>query len=160
LILILVLLTVAGLTIAFVAHECRYRIAGISAASGAVSLASGLATSLALTAHLVTVMLRGMAGPTPIADNAQHFGSLALGIAILIPGLLCLTQAGALVRGELHAQKRTLAASVVIAGFTFPTSGVQPLAAVIAALAIVNICVLLASRTNQELSAPAASLHY
>jgi hypothetical protein len=60
-----------------------------------------------------------------------------------------------LARGELHAQKRTLAAAVIILGLTLPLAAFQILAAIIAFLAMSNIGVLLASRTNRELTEPA-----
>jgi hypothetical protein len=158
--LILILTSVAGITIAFMAYARREGIVGVSAASGAISLVSGLATSLALTAHVLSVVISGLAAHEPVVFDTEQFGLLALGIAILIPGLLCVTQSGAVMRSELHAQKRTLAASIVTAGFTLPLASLDPLAALVAVLAMVNIGILLASPTNSELSAPATWLRY
>jgi len=112
-------------------------------------------TAFLLAVHIASVWLRVAAGYASLAEFEQ-FASLALGAAILIPGLLCVSLARALTRGELHAQKRTLAAAVVILGLTLPLSVFQPLAAVIATLAASNIGVLLTSRTNLGLSEPAA----
>ena len=152
---------VTGITTAFVTHVLRReRISSISVASGAISLGSGLATSLAFAAHVVGVVLSGLAAHEPVVYETEQLGSLALGIATLIPGLLCLTDSGAVMRGELHAQKRTLAASVVVTGFTFPIATMNPLAALVTTLAVANIGVLLASPTNRKLSAPVASLRY
>jgi hypothetical protein len=153
---VLMLLTVAGITIAFMRRAHRNGNSGTFVISGAVSLTSGLVTTFLLAAHLASVWLRVAAGYASLADFEQ-FALLALGVAIFIPGLLCVSLAGALTRGELHAQKRTLAASVVVLGLTLPLSAVQPLPAMIAALAAANLGVLLMSRTNLELSEPAAS---
>jgi hypothetical protein len=158
--LLLVVASVAGITIAFVAHMRRERIAGISVASGAMSLASGLATSLALAAHIVSILINGLAAQEGVVYDTEQLGLLVLGMAILLPGLLCLIHSGAVMRGELHAQKRTLAASIIVAGFTLPLAPVDSLATLVAALALANIAILLASPTNRELNAPAASLHY
>ena len=158
--LVLVIAVITGIASAFVAHMRQGRLGGISAASGAISLASGLATSLALTAHVVSVVISSLAAHEPVVYDTEQAGLLALGIAVLIPGLICLVQAGAVIRGELHAQKRTLAASIVIMGFTLPIASEDPLAALVAVLAVANIAVLLASPTNGVVSAPAASLHY
>ncbi len=158
--LVLVLAVIAGIASAFLAHMRRGRLGGISAASGAISLASGLATSLVLTAHVVSVVVSNLAAHEPVVYDTEQAGLLALGIAVLVPGLICLVQAGAVIRGELHAQKRTLAASIIITGFTLPTAPNDPLAALVALLALANIAVLLASPTNGDLSAPEESLHY
>ena len=106
-------------------------------------------------AHLGIVWLQIAAG------QAAHFefeqiASLVLGFAVLIPGLLCVSLAGLLARGELHAQKRTLAAAIVIVGLTLPLAPFQILAAVMALLGMLNVAILLASRTNLDLSEPAA----
>ncbi|HYI96462.1 MAG TPA: hypothetical protein VEX68_23165 [Bryobacteraceae bacterium] len=159
-IVVLVLAVITGIGSAFLAHMRRGRLGGISAVAGAISLASGLATTLALTAHVISVTVSNMAAHEPVVYDTEQAGLLALGIAILIPGLICLTQAGAVLRGELHAQKRALAASIVIAGFLSPIASNDPLAALVALLALANIAALLASPTNGELSAPQASLHY
>ena len=119
--------TVTGITIASVSEMRRFRAFDASAASGAVSLASGLATSLALAAHIVSVVLDGVAAHEPVVYDTEQIALLVLGIAILTPGLLCLSWARAITRGELHAQKRTLAASIVIAGLTLPLASAQPL---------------------------------
>ena len=149
--------TVTGITIAFVARARRLRFPDVSAASGAASLASGLATSLVLIVHIISVALEGLAAHEPVVFDTEQIQFLALGIAILIPALVCLSQAKALKRGELHAQKRTLAASIVIAGLNLPAASVEPLSAWIAALAIANIGILLVSRTNLQLNEPVAS---
>jgi hypothetical protein len=108
-----------------------------------------------MAAHLASVWIRIVAGHAAQSEF-EHFASLALGFAILAPGLLCVTLAGQLARGELHAQKRTLAAAIIVLGLTLPLAPFQILAAVISFLALSNIGLLLASRTNLELSEPAA----
>ena len=108
--LVLMLSTVAGITIGFVRRAYRNGNSGTFVVSGAVALTSGLVTAFLLAAHLASVWLRVAAGHTSLAEFEQ-FALLALGVSILIPGLLCVSMARALTRGELHAQKRTLAAA-------------------------------------------------
>ena len=123
--------------------------------SGAVSAVLGVVTTLLIAAHLGSVWLQIAAGHTAQVEFEQ-IASLVLGFAILIPGLLCVSLAGQLAGGELHAQKRTLAAAIVVLGLTLPLAPFQILAAVMALLAMSNIAILLASRTNLELSELAA----
>jgi hypothetical protein len=150
---VLMLGTVAGITSVLVIRRRQGRIMEMRMASGAISLAFGLATSVALTAHLLTVLLR-------VLVEREQPTLLLPGVAVLIPGLFCIAQAGALTRGELHAQQRTLAAAVVVLGFTLPTSVLDPLAGLLSGLALANIIAVLYSRTDLELSARRVSSHY
>ena len=156
---VLMLLTVAGITIAFMRRAHRNGNSGTFVISGAVSLTSGLVTTFLLAAHLASVWLRVAAGYASLADFEQ-FALLALGVAIFVPGLLCVSLAGALTRGELHAQKRTLAAAIVVSGITAPLSVSEPLAGLTCAFAVLNIAMLLGSRTNLAVSAQEVSLYY
>ena len=72
-----------------------------------------------IAAHLGSVWLQIAADHTAQLEFEQ-IASLVLGFAILVPGLLCVSLAGQLARGELHAQKRTLAAAIVVLGLTLP----------------------------------------
>jgi hypothetical protein len=127
----------------------RRRVYGL----GAVSAVSGVVTTLLMAAILGSVWLQIAAGHTAQVEFEQ-IALLALWFVILIPGLLCVSLAGLLARGELHAQKRTLAAAIVILGLTVPLAPYQ--ATVMALIAMSNIAILLASRTNLNLSEPAA----
>jgi hypothetical protein len=106
-----------------------------------------------MAAILGSVWLQIAAGHTAQVEFEQ-IALLALWFVILIPGLLCVSLAGLLARGELHAQKRTLAAAIVILGLTVPLAPYQ--ATVMALIAMSNIAILLASCTNLNLSEPAA----
>jgi lysylphosphatidylglycerol synthetase-like protein (DUF2156 family) len=159
---VLFLLTVTAITVAFIERARRKGISMSLAASGAASLVSGLVTSGLMTAHLVSVLLPALAQREPFIDRFEVVPLAILGLAIQIPGMLCVSLAGGLIRGELHAQKRTLAAAVVVLGLTAPLAPFQPLALIMAVLALVNIGALLSSRTEVEfpISEPAGSLRY
>jgi hypothetical protein len=129
-------------------------------ASGVASLASGLITTFSMSAHIATVLLGVLARSEPLVYGAEQWSPLALGVAVLIPGLLCVSMAGAVARGELHAQKRTLAAAIVVSGITAPLSVSEPLAGLTCAFAVLNIAMLLGSRTNLAVSGPEVSLYY
>ena len=148
---VVMLSTVAAITIFLALRMCRRSIAAGSAMAGTVSTLSGAVTTLLMTAHLGSTWLQIVAAQ-PAPAEFEQFALLALGVAIFIPGLLCVSLAGAVTRGELHAQKRTLAAAVIILGLTLPLSLLQPLATVMAVLALANLATLLSSRTNLKLS--------
>jgi hypothetical protein len=101
-------------------------------------LVSGLVTAALLVAHTASVSLRILTQMEPAGRDLEQFLLLTLGVAILVPGLICVSQAGALTRGELLAQKRTLAAAIVVLGSTLPLSLFQPLAALISLLSFLT----------------------
>jgi hypothetical protein len=121
--------------------------------SSLAALACGLATSLLMGLHAVSLLL-------PALTQSGEFDalSLALGIALLIPGILCVRLAPALARGDIDAQKRVLGCAVVILGLALPICAIQPLALAMALPAAACIAVLLSSRS--DLSEPAAWSHY
>jgi hypothetical protein len=127
---------------------------GATVASAVASLATGLVIVFSIGAHIVTVLLRLLTH-----NDFDQILPLTLGIAVVIPGLQCVWMAAALTRGELHAQKRTLAAAVVILGMMAPLSAVEPLAATASALASFSIATLLASPTRLAVSEQEVSSH-
>lgn len=151
--------TVIGITSFFV-MRVRIRNSGATAASGVASLASGLVTTFAMCAHVATVLLGLLERSEPLAYHTDQWSLLALGVVVLVPGLQCVSMAGAVARGELHAQKRTLAAAIVVSGITAPLSVSEPLAGLTCAFAVLNIAMLLGSRTNLAVSAQEVSLYY
>lgn len=154
---VLFLLSVAGITSGFVARARRGGSSGLWTTAGAVPRVSGLVTAVLLVAHIASVSLRILTQSEPAGRDLEQFLLLTLGVAIFIPGLICVSQAGALTRGELYAQKRSLAAAIVVLGFTLPLALFQPLAALMSLLALLNVAILLSSRTNLEISEPLAS---
>ena len=117
--------------------------------SSLAALACGLATSLLMGLHAVSLLL-------PALAQSSEFDvlSLTLGLALLVPGILCVRLTPSLSRGELDAQKRVLGCAVVILGLALPICAVEPLAIGMALPAAVCIAVLLGSRS--EITAPAA----
>jgi hypothetical protein len=121
--------------------------------SSLAALACGLATSLLMGLHAVSLLL-------PALTQSGEFDalSLALGSALLVPGILCVRLTPALSRGDVDAQKRVLGCAVVILGLALPICAIEPLALGMALPAAVCIAVLLGSRS--EISESAAWLRY
>jgi hypothetical protein len=118
--------------------------------SSLAALACGVATSLLMALHAVSLLLPAMAQTTDLDALA-----LTLGVALLVPGMLCVRLSPALSRGQLDAQKRVLGCVVVILGLALPMCAVEPLAIAMALPAAVCIALLLGSRS--ETSAPPAA---
>jgi hypothetical protein len=163
--LILMAEVLAGITVAFALRLQRHGVSGVHVVSGTASFLSGLVTSVLMLVHIGSVLLPADAGNHPVLYDFGVIAPFLFGIAILMPGILSVLLAGALARGELDAQKRTLAASSVVLGLTLPLASFQLPALTIAFLTLFNIATLLCSRTSASgeklmLSGPAASRAY
>lgn len=154
-------LTIAIVLVATYAFAIRARRSGVYGSriiAGATALALGLGTSIPVTAQMLGAVPARFAGGQPL--SLEESCLLVLALAIWLSGLFCVLQLHGLQRGDLEAQKRNLAAASILLGLTLPLILTEPLAALMSALALLNIVVLLFNRTNLELNEPPESLHY
>jgi hypothetical protein len=156
--------TVALLTlscgIVLFAHTARSKGASTAlVASGTSAFVTGSVCTLLMLGHLAAVTLLRSSSGGSVATSGhcvrigdfvydfRFYSLILLGVLILLPGLYCFWSAAAATRGEYRAQQRILYASIVILATTLPLTPIQPYAAVLAALAGLNLLTLSLSRT-------------
>ena len=126
--------------------------AGRRHAPTALALVAGLDTLcgsesvLLAGAHLTAVIGRALAGKgsgsAPFAYNFRFYSLVLTGLAIVVPGLLCVLSVKGLLRGEKAAWRRALWSSVVLLAVNIPLLPIQGFAYALAAVALFNLTAL------------------
>ena len=115
----------------------------------------GLANGLLLSAHLAAVLGRalqgrGFSGASTFSYDFTFKALVLVGLAIALPGFLCLAQARGLARGAESAWSNALWWSLWLLGLNaFFWRAFAPL---LALLAVVNVVALLATRKRFQLT--------
>lgn len=137
---------------AFVIARRRGAVPSLAVAA-ALDVLCGLENVLLAGAHLAAVIGRALAGKgtrgSPTFDYDFFFYSLVLlGALLAAAGILCLTAAKGLVRGDLPAWRKAFWASVFLLAVNAPLAPIQDFAYLLGGLALANLAGLAASRRS------------
>ena len=140
---ILVLVIAATLTIRFVLAGRRRRVPAALALAGTVDVVCGLLASGLATAHLIGILgaavMRALGATTGSAYTLRFYWLLLLGLAVIVPGFLCVTSARHLTEGQASAWRCACWATLWLLAVTVPLIPLNGFGTFLSAFALANL---------------------
>jgi len=139
----LVLLITAIVTIRFVFATRRRRVPAALALAGAVDIVCGLIALGLATAHLIAIVglavIRALATPPVPAYTLRFYSLLLLGMAVVVPGFLCVASAKQLTEGQARGWRRASWATLWLLAVTVPLIPLNGFGTFLTAFAFANL---------------------
>ncbi len=151
----LVLYASIGGAIWFAIAARRRRCLAALSAVGTISFFNGVLIAALGAGHLIAVVSRAFSGEGSgpggtFAYDFRFYALVLLGMLLIAGGVACLSPAGGLTRGEPHAWRATLWATVALLAINVPLIPVQGLA--LSPFVFVNLVALMVTRRRFGLS--------